>query len=144
MVLFVYADASIEPQNPGGWGVGGYVIKNPEGKILVKGTYNCGQYPELTNNVAEYSAIKGALEKLIELGWTNNPLLVMSDSQLVIRQLREEYNCNSVSLKKCKNEVDQLVKSFSSGVSFMWIPREKNKEADEVSRSLYPKLKEEK
>ena len=63
-----------------------YVLHNDDGDVLAAHGEAIGV---ATNNVAEYSALIGGLEKARELGITD--LEVVSDSELMVKQMRGEY-----------------------------------------------------
>jgi len=83
-----------------------------------------------TNNIAEYSAVIKALETAHSMGETE--VHVKSDSQLVVRQLNNEYKVRDLELQPLKKRVEHLCTGLK--VQFEHIPREKNGEADELSK----------
>jgi ribonuclease HI len=83
-----------------------------------------------TNNIAEYTAVIRALETAHTMGETE--VHVKSDSQLVVRQLNGEYRVRDPGLRPLRERVGQLCKGLE--VHFEHIPREKNKEADGLSK----------
>lgn len=83
-----------------------------------------------TNNVAEYTAVIRALETAHELG--ESDVHIKSDSQLLIRQLNNEYRVRDPKLKPLKDKADALCRGLK--VRFEHIPREKNAEADALSK----------
>lgn len=135
--FFGYCDGSIVPKNPGGHAVGGWVLRDQNGDLIAKGTVDLGSSPTVTNNEAEYAAIEGLLKYMIEEELAYGTLIVCSDSQLVVNQLTDVYKCNAPNLQKYREDILRLLPSFDNEVLFKWIPREENKEADAVSRSLY-------
>ena len=58
---------------------------------------------ECTNNVVEYEALVQGLRKEIDLNVKG--IEVFSDSQVVIRQVRDSIHCTSHHLKKYQQEV---------------------------------------
>jgi len=85
----------------------------------------------LTNNQAEYKAIITALKEISEIN-----LIVYSDSQLAVRQLRGEYQIRDPKLKILASEVRRLCSNRN--VLFEWIPRNQNlagKALDKMFRS---------
>ena len=79
-----------------------------------------------TNNVAEWSAVKFALEAVAKY----KPRRVHSymDSELVCRQLNGQYRVKNPDLKPIYLEVIELAKSYD--ITFEHVYREKNKLAD--------------
>ena len=86
---------------------------------------------ECTNNQAEYEALVIGLEILQELKAEN--VLIMGDSQLVLKQLSGEFKCTSVSLAPYFTVAVQLLGEFKE-ISFQHVPREANWEADELAQ----------
>lgn len=136
-MLYLYCDGAIEPKNPGGHGVGGWVLKDETGRVLAKGCKSYGQRPDMTNNIAEYGAVIAGLDELVQAGKNDSAVVVRSDSELVIKQLRNEYACRNLVLRKMRDKVHALLEHFEKDVTFEWVPREENTEADEMSRYLY-------
>jgi ribonuclease HI len=83
-----------------------------------------------TNNIAEYTAVIRALE--IAHGMGESEVHVKSDSQLLIKQLNNEYKVKDQKLKPLKERAEALCRGLK--VRFEHIPREKNKEADALSK----------
>lgn len=141
-MIYAYCDGACEPANPGGWGVGGWVlieasgVHGPGGRIG-DGAVDLGHYPEMTNNIAEYGAVHGALKDLIARKLWGEKVVVRTDSQLVVNQLNMKWSCFKPHLVELRDKCLQLAKMFSVGVTFEWVPRAQNEEADEMSRSLY-------
>ena len=106
----------------------GVVITSPEG---TKTALSFNLDFECTNNQAENEALIIGLQILQDLG--AKEILVIGDSQLVLKQLMGEYKCTSISLTPYYTSAIQLVESFDN-LSFMHVPRELNWEADELSQ----------
>ena len=106
----------------------GVVITSPFG---TKTTLSFTLDFECTNNQVEYEALIIGLEILQDL--RAKEVLIIGDSQLVIKQLTGEYRCPSLSLAPYFTTAIQLLDSFKN-VSYMHIPRESNWEADELSQ----------
>jgi ribonuclease HI len=71
-----------------------------------------------------------AIETAHELGATT--IHLKSDSELVVRQLNNQYKINDPQLRQLKKKIDSLVASIK--ITFEHIPREKNSEADKLSK----------
>src|SRR5262245_22555135 len=82
-----------------------------------------------TNNVAEYTALVKALEKAKHLGLKR--LRIMSDSELLVKQVNGEYRVKNDDLRWLFNEAKGLMEHFAS-VSLKHVRREENKRADEL------------
>ncbi len=80
-----------------------------------------------TNNVAEYSGLLAALEISMNEGVTD--LEVVSDSQLLVRQMLGEYRVKHPNLVPLFLEAQQLRRRFAR-FSIRHVLRAENKEAD--------------
>jgi len=85
-----------------------------------------------TNNVAEYVGAICALEWLARAGYTG-PVVVIGDSQLVVRQMRGEYRVRTEHLVPYHERLAQLAARFAR-VDYRWVPREQNTRADDLSK----------
>jgi ribonuclease HI len=85
-----------------------------------------------TNNVAEYVAAICALEWLSRAGHAGE-LTVIGDSELVVKQMAGEYQVRAEHLVPYHGRLEQLARGFRK-VAFVWVPREQNVRADELSK----------
>lgn len=85
----------------------------------------------ITNNWAEYEAVVIALGKAHELLLRDRDLDFMLDSQLVVEQLKGNWKIKEPELKKQAQKVRDLLGGFGT-VTFTYIPRAENKEADRL------------
>ena len=84
-----------------------------------------------TNNEAEYLWAFYGIKRAIEL-WATELDLFM-DSNLVINQLSWHWKIKKDELKTLNQDILKLISDNSLKISFNWIEREKNKEADRLS-----------
>jgi probable phosphoglycerate mutase len=82
-----------------------------------------------TNNVAEYRALVAGLERALELGVTE--LAVISDSELVVKQMRGEYKIKNAALRELSAEATRLARRIGE-VSYTAVRREHNELADSL------------
>ncbi len=130
--IIVNIDGACEPINPGGVASYGFLIQK-NGEILHKGKGVIGEGKGMTNNVAEYTAAIEAI-KWIKENLEPEEIKLLSDSQLLIRQLKGEYAVKSNRIKPLYREIGKLLEKLESEVSFKWIPRDENQEADKLSK----------
>jgi ribonuclease HI len=83
-----------------------------------------------TNNMAEYEALIFGLSVALSLGIRQ--LLVKGDSQLIIKQVREECSCNEPRLAAYLLHVRKLEKDFTA-LELQHVPRADNLAADDLS-----------
>ena len=112
--------------NPGPAGYGVYVEE--EGRGPVAEIY--GYLGVATNNVAEYAALLA----LLEYAASRRPdlLQVMSDSELLIRQMQGRYRVKDARLRLLHGAAKHLVSAIG-GVDLVHVPREENREADALA-----------
>ena len=85
-----------------------------------------------TNNFAEYEAVALALQEVKKRGLAGRPLEMRMDSQLIARQLSNEYQIKEPTLWPQYMKVHNLIVAHFPDVIFTHVPREKNKEADRM------------
>ena len=111
--------------NPGPAAVG-WVIVTGDG-IAAEGSDRIGR---ATNNQAEYAALIKALEAAAEYGF--DELVIKGDSQLIVKQVRGEWDANDPTLREKRVRVRELLRRFE-GWSLDHVPREINDRADELA-----------
>lgn len=84
-----------------------------------------------TNNWAEYEAVIIALGKGLELLMRGRDLEFRLDSQLVVEQLKGNWKIKEATLKTQADKVKSLLENYGR-VTFTYVPREENKEADRL------------
>jgi ribonuclease HI len=134
-VIVVYVDGLCEPCNPNGVACWGFVIYK-DGKKQFKGKGVIGEGQGMSNNLAEYTALCKALKELINHGWQNEEVIVKSDSGLLVNQMAGWWEVHGGLYYPAYAEAVKVAQSFSE-ISFMWVPREQNEEADMLSRQAY-------
>ena len=135
MPVTAYIDGLVEPRNPG-TGTFAYVIYEGN-KRLAEGSGLAGR--EVTSNYAEYTALAEALKKLKALGLEGD-VLIRSDSQLLIGQMSKGWKVKGGMYVEKLKEAKDLMRDFGS-VSFEWVPREQNSEADLLTKVAYEKVR---
>ena len=82
-----------------------------------------------TNNVAEYSALIAGLERAVELGLAE--LEVVSDSELMVKQMRGEYKVKNQALRELSLRAREVAATVGE-VRYTAVRREHNKLADQL------------
>jgi ribonuclease H / adenosylcobalamin/alpha-ribazole phosphatase len=103
-----------------------YVLEAEDGTVLAAHGEAIGV---ATNNVAEYSALVAGLEKAVEVGVSE--LEVISDSELMVKQMRGEYRVKNEALRDLSLQASRLARQVGS-VSYKAVRREQNKLADQL------------
>ena len=119
-------DGATKDSNPGMRGIGA-ILKGPAGeRIEISNEIGSG-----TINEAEYVALMALLDAAVEAKVEN--LVVHGDSQLVVRQVNEEWFIKDRNLVPlCKTVIE--LKAQIPNVTIRLIPREENTEADALSK----------
>jgi ribonuclease HI len=104
----------------------GYVLEAEDGTVLDARGEAIGH---ATNNVAEYSALVAGLEKAAELGVRE--LEVVSDSELLVKQMRGEYRVKNEALRGLWERASDLERSFAR-VRYTAVRRAHNELADRL------------
>jgi probable phosphoglycerate mutase len=104
----------------------GYVLEAEDGTVLDARGEKIGV---ATNNVAEYRALIAGLEKAIELGI--DELEVVSDSELLVKQMQGEYRVKNEALRELNDEANSLERKLGR-VRYTAVRREHNELADKL------------
>jgi ribonuclease HI len=115
--------------NPGPAAIG-WVIVTGDG-IVTEGSERIG---EATNNRAEYEGLVRALEVAERYGF--DEVAVRSDSELLVRQVRGEYDTNDPALRELRVRARELLSRFDEW-SLSHVPREINERADELANEAF-------
>lgn len=113
--------------NPGPASIGIAFYKNKE--LLKEVSEAIGNQ---TNNYAEYTALIRALEISLVEGYKN--IEILSDSELVVKQVNKIYKVKDSSIKNLYEKVISLLPKFSS-FKITHIPREENSKADKLANN---------
>jgi ribonuclease HI len=104
----------------------GYVLETEDGHVLAAHGEAIGT---ATNNVAEYRALVAGLQKALEVGV--DELEVVSDSELLVKQMRGEYKVKNEALKELRDEAEDLARRLRK-VNYTAVRREHNELADRL------------
>jgi ribonuclease HI len=119
----VYFDGAARG-NPGPAAIG-WVVVTTEGNERIGKT---------TNNRAEYEALVRALEIAAEYGF--EAVEVRGDSELIVKQVRGEYDVNNPELREYRVRVRELLDRFEEW-SLSHVPREVNERADKLANEAF-------
>ena len=109
--------------NPGPSAIG-VVLEDDDGRVLETVSRTIGV---ATNNVAEYQALLTGLELAERAG--AREVEILSDSELLVRQMRGEYRVKNEGLKTLYEEAKGRMDAFDH-ISFRHVSREDNTRAD--------------
>lgn len=123
--IIAYTDGGARGNpGPAGYGV---VIQDEHGAILAELSEFLGVR---TNNVAEYSGLLAALDYSVTHGHTH--LRVLSDSELMVKQMRGQYRVKSPDLRLLYDEAKRRAAKLE-GFQIVHVLRGKNKRADQLA-----------
>ena len=130
-------DGACEPVNPGGKATFGVVIKNSDGIVLLKEHGYVGQGSDMSSNAAEYAGVLHVLKYLTPR--LPGRVTIHGDSNLVINQLSGKWRIKKGLYLPIAVETKELL-AYLHGlgwqVNLCWIPRERNKECDALSKKV--------
>lgn len=128
--------------NPGESGIG-IVLRNGDGNTIFSGS---GYLGKSTNNEAEYHALLACLKKIKSILMDKNrsqpavgrdhsestfvKVIVYSDSNLLVNQMRGSYKVKEERLKKLFRRAVRLIQTLPVKVEIHHIAREQNQDAD--------------
>ncbi len=123
--VIIYTDGGARG-NPGPAAAGAVIIDDKNKTELKKYLGD-----NLTNNWAEYEAVLLALAEAKKIGLVGRAIEFRCDSKLVVEQISGNWKVKEPSLKPKVAQARALLADFP-GSRFVYIPREKNKEADHL------------
>ena len=123
--VYVYIDGASKG-NPGYSGVG-IVIKDPSGNILKRYNKVIGK---ATNNIAEYTALKYALEVVCKY---SKDVVILSDSKLLVNQMRGVYKVRNDGIRRMVDEITSIKDAKGLRVEYKLVERGENREADRLA-----------
>ena len=104
----------------------GYVLESEDGHVLDARGKTIGV---ATNNVAEYRGLIAGLEKAVEVGV--DELEVVSDSELLVNQMRGDFKVKNETLRELVAEATALADRLRK-VRYTAVRREHNELADQL------------
>ena len=126
MRLLIHTDGAARG-NPGPAGAGAILRDAASGEVLAEIAEPLGR---ATNNVAEWTAVRLALEEAMLQGATHVDLRM--DSELVARQISGVYRVKHPDLKPIHAAVMEMLRSLE-GYTVGHVPRALNTDADRLS-----------
>ena len=124
MKALLYTDGGARG-NPGPAAYG-FVLEAEDGTVLAAEGEAIGT---ATNNVAEYSGLIAGLQKAVELHVPE--VEVVSDSELMVKQMRGEYRVKNEALRELYDEASALARRLGK-VEYRHVKRAHNELADRL------------
>lgn len=129
--IIAYTDGGARG-NPGPAGYGVFITDEHGQKLADLSQYLGNQ----TNNVAEYSALIGALEWATQNG--HREVQVVSDSELMVKQIRGEYKVKNDDLQRLHEKAKRLINQLD-WFEITHVLRGKNANADRLANDAMDK-----
>jgi len=137
-MILIFTDGLAMPRNPG-IGTYGFVVFR-DGKELKRAHGFDGD--PVSNNHAEYAGLIEALRSVD--GLRDEEVVVKSDSKMLVNQMAGAWKVSKKAFRSDEEgsyvekylEAKEAAKEFER-LRFVWVPREENVEADELSRVAY-------
>jgi ribonuclease HI len=124
-VITAYSDGGARGNpGPSGYGV---VINDSSGHKIAGLSKYLGKQ---TNNYAEYSGLLAALQYAVEHGY--KALKVISDSELMVKQIKGQYKVSNLQLKELYARAKELISKLD-WFQIQHVPRGHNAEADRLA-----------
>lgn len=158
--LVLFFDGACSPTNPNGNVGTGFLVYEVEGfKVRDKGTkyikssydsikkyyeysdytpFSSGKYKSTTNNMAEHKALNNALKWIRENRSEINSIMLFGDNEMVVKQASGVIgvrNTHSAYYDYYVKNIDIIDSLRGLKMDFVWIPREYNEKADELSKN---------
>jgi probable phosphoglycerate mutase len=114
--------------NPGPAGYGALVRDASTGEVLATESEYLGV---VTNNVAEYSGLIAGLRLAARID-PHASVLVRMDSRLVVEQMSGRWKIKHPDMKPLALRAGETARGIAE-VSYEWVPRERNKDADRLA-----------
>jgi len=122
------------PQNPGGVATYGYRIVR-DATLLAEDSGVIGEGPGMTNIVAEYQALAQVLSYLGKMDMTNEVVEIRGDNKM-LNQMKGRWKAHGGAYVTYYEKAKLLASKFSR-ISYTWIPRDSNADADALTRRAY-------
>ena len=124
--VVIYTDGGARG-NPGPAGAGAIAYEGTRKLFVIKKYLG-----EQTNNWAEYEALALALSEAKKRGLAGRSIEVRMDSELVVRQINNEYQVKEETLWPQYMKIHNLIVASFPSIHVRHIPRGENSEADRL------------
>ena len=153
-MISIYCDGLCEDKNPGGHTIWGFAAfpgevsgreDAPRPPALASEKGYLGKAPELTTNLAEFTAVHKALEWLCDApGVALEQVNIRTDSQLVVKLINNEWNANQEKTRQWRDYAQELIRSLAGLgilVKVHWVRGDPdNWVADRLTMEMYAEV----
>ena len=142
-MIEAYFDGCCEPINPGGTASYGAAILVDGAPIWEHGAIvPAPPGGQTSNNVAEYSGFIAVANYLLDNPMPQHAVVIRGDSMLVVKQVQGQWRVHRghyVSFYNTAHLLWKRLKKRYKTITLVWIPREQNGLADQLSKCLLVK-----
>jgi ribonuclease HI len=111
----------------------GVLFVAPGDEFIIPFSYRLQWDIDYTNNVCEYEALVLGLEAARKLKIEN--LIVYGDAELIVKQIRQQYQAKHPRLRSYRNCAWDLIEFFFSSFNIHHIPRIENQQVDSLAKA---------
>jgi ribonuclease HI len=118
-MVYIYTDGA--SRGNGGKSAAAFIITNGATELTRSARY----LGNATNNIAEYMAVYDALEYCLNnnLCRKGTVTTIISDSQLIINQLKGNWKINKPELKQINDDIRTIISESGGKFQYEWVPR---------------------
>lgn len=116
--MYIYTDGA--SRGNGGESAAAFIIIDKNNIELHRGVRNIGL---ATNNMAEYMAVHDALQYCYLNVILEPSIAIISDSMLVINQLKGTWRINNNNLKEINRNIRFYINNMNASFIYEWVPR---------------------
>lgn len=116
----------------------GWVARDSSDQLIHFHSMDLGEDARHSGNVAEHFSVGSALHWLATNGYRDHLVRVYTDSQLIVGHLSGKFHIHNEQLAVLARRT-KAMERLLAGVTYHWVPREQNVEADFVSKCLQTK-----
>ncbi len=132
-MIEAWIDGACEPVNPGGTASFGVLVKQNGVKIYSVAKI-AGSGERMSNNVGEYSALIAFFEWYVSTKQTDE-ITIYSDSEMLVHQMCGDWRARKgLYLPFYDRACNVAYRNIKA--DYKWIPRERNTEADKLSKDI--------
>ena len=136
MRLYANVDGSTEFRNPSKRGSAAWILYKDDVEIARGVTVYEGE--RVSNNEMELNSILNLLKHTNQMEEMSFKVIeIRSDSKLAVEILNRNWVCKASNLQPIVKDIWELCDKIDAEIVFAWLPREKNRLADALSKSAW-------
>jgi ribonuclease HI len=116
--MYIYTDGA--SRGNGGESASAFIIMDQYNKEVQRDVRHIGL---ATNNMAEYMAVHDALQYCYLNVVVEPEITIVSDSMLIINQLKGTWRINNNNLKEINKHIRFYINAINASFKYEWVPR---------------------